>query len=334
MEQVELGESGCRVSRVVFGAWAIGGWWWGASDDDAAVAAIHAALDAGITSIDTAPMYGCGHSERVVGRAIAGRRDEVQVLTKVGLRWDDERGVPFFSTTHAGAPLQVRRNLRADSVKDELAASLARMGIERVDLLQCHWPDPSTPVEETMDALAELVDAGLVGAVGVSNFSPPLLARAQRQLALRGHALASNQPPYSMLDRGIEDEVLPWCRRHGVGTLAYSPLARGLLTGKMTADRVLAPGDERAGLPRFQPAARQRINAALAQWAPVAAAHGCTLAQLALAWCLHQPGISAALAGARTPAQARENARAASISLAADELQLLERALAGADVDH
>jgi aryl-alcohol dehydrogenase-like predicted oxidoreductase len=326
---VQLGESPCTVSRVIFGAWAIGGWWWGGSDDAAAVGAIHASIDAGAFTIDTAPMYGCGHSERVVGQAVRERRDEVVLLTKVGLRWDDERGVPFFSTEHESRPIQVRRNLRGDSIRTELSRSLERMGVERIDLLQCHWPDASTPVEETMDALADLVDEGLVGAVGVSNFDVPLLERSWRRLRARGLALASNQPRYSMLDREIEAEILPWCRRHRVGTLAYSPLAQGLLTGKMTAERQLGEGDERAHQPRFQPAARRATTAALAAWGPIAAAHDCTLAQLALAWCLHQPGLSAVIAGARTPLQARENARAVEISLTVDERSRMAAALEG-----
>lgn len=326
---IRLGDSACTVSRVVFGAWAIGGWWWGGSDDDAAVEAIHASIDAGAFAIDTAPMYGCGHSERIVGRAIAGRRDEVVLLTKVGLRWDDERGVPFFSTEHAGRPVQVRRNLRADSIKTELSRSLERLGVDRIDLLQCHWPDASTPVEESMEALAELVDAGLVGAVGVSNFDVALLERAQRHLQARGQTLASNQPRYSLLDREIEAEILPWCRTHRVGTLAYSPLAQGLLTGKMTPERALAEGDERAKQPRFQPEARRALCAALEQWQPIAAAHDCTLAQLALAWALHQPGLSAVIAGARTAAQARENAHAARVVLSGEERQRMAAALAG-----
>lgn len=319
-----LGQTELEISRVVFGAWAIGGWFWGGSDDDEAVAAIHAALDAGVTAVDTAPMYGCGHSERVVGRALAGRRDEVVLMTKVGLRWDDTRGAHFFDTTGPeGDPIRVFRNLRPDSVKLEVDRSLARLGVDHIDLVQCHWPDPSTPVEETMGALSELVDAGKVRAVGVSNFDVPLLERSKAALA--PSPLASNQPPYSLLTRGIEEAVLPWSRRAGIGTIVYSPMERGLLTGKMTPERTFAEGDGRAQHPWFSVENRRRVCAALETAAELARARSCTLPQLVVAWTLHQRGVSAALVGARTPAQARETAGAMHVELAPAEVALLTR---------
>jgi aryl-alcohol dehydrogenase-like predicted oxidoreductase len=255
------------------------------------VDAIAAGIAAGVTAIDTAPMYGCGHSEQVVGRALAAHPG-AQVLTKVGLRWDRPEGAFFFSTQHprTGAPL---------------------------------------PVEESMAALADLVDAGTVKAVGVSNFDVPLLTRAQAALAQRGIPLASNQPRYSLLDRSIEEAILPWCHAHGVGTLAYSPLGQGLLTGKVTPERVFGPGDGRADHPLFSVASRRAIAAANAQVAPMAEAHGCSLAQLALAWCLHQPGVTAVLAGARDATQIVENASAASISLSEEECAILAAAFEG-----
>ena len=321
---IQLGESPLEISRVVFGAWAIGGWFWGGTDDDDAIAAIHAALDAGITAVDTAPMYGCGHSEEVVGRALRGRREGVVLMTKVGLRWDDPRGSHFFDTTNAaGDPISVYRNLRPDSVKLEVERSLRRLGVDHIDLIQCHWPDPSTPVEETMGALAALHAAGKVGAIGVSNFDRPLLERSQA--ALGALPLASNQPPYSLLKRDIEAEVLPWCRRNGVGTIVYSPMERGLLSGKMSPGRVLGEGDGRAKHPWFSVENRRRVGEALERAEELARAHGCSIAQLVVAWTLHQQGVSAALVGARTPEQARHNAGAMDVRLEADEVALLSR---------
>ena len=330
MQHRELGTGGMEVPSVIFGAWAIGGWWWGGSDDDRAVAAIEAGIDAGITSIDTAPMYGCGHSERVVGRAVGGRAD-VSVLTKIGLRWDLDEGAFFFETEHprTGAPMRIMRNLRPERILEEVDQSRERLQRDVIDLVQCHWPDPSTPVEETMSALADLVEAGTVRAVGVSNFDVPLLERAQAALAARGVPLASNQPRYSLLDRSIEAAILPWCHAHGVGTLAYSPLGQGLLTGTVTPERTFAPGDGRADHPLFAVDSRRAIQAANGRAQEIADAHGCSLAQLALAWCLHQPGVTAVLAGARDAAQIVENAGAADVSLSADEVAQLSGWYAG-----
>lgn len=324
MEPRRLGTSELSVPPIVFGAWAIGGWTWGGSDDDAAVEAIHASLAAGATALDTAPMYGFGRSERVLGRALRGRRGGAQVLTKVGLRWDDDRGARFFETDGPdGQPVTVYRNLRPDSVKLEVERSLARLETGFIDLLQCHWPDPTTPVEETMGALADLVEEGVVGAVGVSNFDPGLLERAQRALADRGLPLASNQPRFSLLDREIEDKVLPWCRRNQVGSIVYSPLEQGLLTGKVTLDRAFPDDDQRAHHPHFSRDNRARVLAALDTARELAEAHGATLAQLALAWTVAQPGITAAIVGARTAAQAEENAAAGRIALSEGEVRML-----------
>jgi methylglyoxal reductase len=318
MNAIQLGRSDLRVSPVTLGAWAMGGWFWGGADDEQSAATVRAGVDAGVTSIDTAPVYGFGHSEIVVGRAIRGIRDQVQVLTKVGLRWDTDTGAHFFDTTSAaGKAYRIYRNLRPDSVRAEVDASLDRMGIEHIDLVQCHWPDPSTPIPETMGALADLVAAGKIGAVGVSNFSADQMVEAQASLG--DIPLASNQPQYSLLERRIEAEVLPWCHSHDVGVVVYSPMARGLLTGRVTMDREFAETDGRSDDPKFHPINRQRVLDALDQVRPIAAAHDMTLANLSVAWVLHQPGVTAALVGARTPAQVQENARAAAISVSDEE---------------
>jgi aryl-alcohol dehydrogenase-like predicted oxidoreductase len=332
MEERRLGGSDVAVQRVIFGAWAIGGWYWGGTNDDQAIEAIRASIDAGIQAIDTAPIYGCGHSEVVVGRAIAGRRQDVTLLTKVGLRWDDDRGDHFFDTEDAeGKPLAVHCNLRPESIRLEVERSLERLGVDDIDLVQCHWPDPTTPVEESMGALARLVEEGKVRAIGVSNFDVPLLERARQALATHDLPLASDQPRYSLLDRSAEPDVLRWCRQNQVGAIVYSPLEQGLLTGKVTLDRVFPEGDGRRGAAAFLPDRRAKVLAALDQAREIAHGHDCTLAQLALAWCLHRPGITATIAGARTPEQAQENAAAAQIQLDPTEVALLAERFAEVD---
>jgi aryl-alcohol dehydrogenase-like predicted oxidoreductase len=325
MEYRQLGTSDLKVSAVALGTWAIGGWLWGGTDDEAAVAAIRAAIDAGVTSIDTAPMYGMGHSERIVGKAIAGRRDRVQVMTKYVLRWDLAEGEKFFETTDAeGNRREVYRNGRADSVIEECERSLRRLGVDCIDLYQCHWRDHTTPVEETMEAVAKLLKDGKIRAAGVSNFIV-----AEIEAACTVVPLASNQPPYSMLKRGIEADVLPYCREHDVGILAYSPLQLGLLTGKVTMERKFPPDDQRANSAYYTPANRRKVLDFLEAIRPVAEAHDATLAQLAINWTIHRPGITCALVGARNPEQARENAAAADFKLTDEETRKINDLLDG-----
>ncbi len=313
-----LGRSDLVLPRVTFGAWAIGGWYWGGTDDALAIAAIQAALDAGAGAIDTAPVYGFGHSERVVGRAIAGRREEALVLTKAGLRWDCEDGAHFFTTSDGR---RVFRNLRPESLALECERSLQRLGVEVIDLFQCHWPDPTTPIADTMGALLGLREKGWIRHIGVSNFTPAMMAEAQ--VTLGDVPLVSNQPRYSLLARDIEADVVPHCVAEDIGLLVYRPIEQGLLTGKMTADRVFREGDKRAALALFCQENRALVNQALAGLADLADDHGATYAQLAIAWTLHRPGITAALVGARTAAQARENLAAAQLTLSPAEVDRL-----------
>ena len=318
MEYRQLGTSDLKVSPVIFGAWAVGGWFWGPQDDEESIRTIHAAIDAGITCIDTAPMYGMGHSEEVVGKAIRGRRDEVIVATKCGLRWDTpNEGIEYFTCKMPdGSQHPVRRNLHKRALLEEAEHNLRRLGVDCIDLYQCHWPDKSAPIAETMDALVTLKGQGKIRAIGVSNFSPDLLAEC-----LRHGPLASGQPPYSLLRRDAEKDVLPFCRERGIGVIVYSPLQQGLLTGKMTPDRELHEDDYRRGSKWFTPANRQRVLDALERIRPIAEAHDATFGQIAIAWTVAQPGVTAAIVGARTPEQARENARAGDIVLSSDELQ-------------
>ncbi|MCA9772406.1 MAG: aldo/keto reductase [Myxococcales bacterium] len=315
MEYRRLGASDLEAPTVVYGAWAIGGWYWGGTDDRAAVAALQRAIDVGMNAVDTAPMYGCGHSERLVGQAIRGRRDRVLVLTKCGMRWDREDGVfSFRSEDPQVGKIKVHITLKPDSVIEECERSLRRLGTDHIDLYQCHWPDPTTPAEDTMAALLKLRDQGKIRAIGTSNSSPELLDRF-----LSKGSVASEQPRYSPLDRRIEEKIVPYCLEKGIGLLVYSPLEQGLLTGKVTMDRTFDAKDERGALPWFQPANRRRVLDALDLLRPIAAEHRCTLGQLALAWIIGRPGITSAIVGARTAAQVEENAGAGDIVLTTDQ---------------
>jgi aryl-alcohol dehydrogenase-like predicted oxidoreductase len=306
-----LGRSALEVPTIVFGAWALGGWQWGGSDDLAALHAIAAGIDAGMNAIDTAPIYGFGHSEEVVGRAVAARRAEVLLLT--------EGEFYFKSTDLAGTPREIWRNSRPDSIVAEVEASLRRLRTSYLDLVQIHWHDPTTPLADSMGALARLVEQGKVRAVGVSNFPPALLQEAQ--LELGAIPLASNQPKYSLVAREAESRLLPWCREHGIGAIVYSPLEQGLLTGKVSAQRTFPATDGRHKRATFTAENRARVNALLEREVrPLARRHKATIAQVVLAWTVAQPGVTSAIAGARTPEQALENAGAGSLVLEPVEL--------------
>ncbi|HUT32494.1 MAG TPA: aldo/keto reductase [Planctomycetota bacterium] len=320
MEHRQLGQSDLNIPTVIFGAWAVGGWFWGGQDDADSIRAIHAALDSGIDCIDTAPIYGMGHSEEIVGKAIQGRRDKVILATKCGLRWDTpgEGSNPWTYKGLDGTECTVVRNLHKAAVIAEVEQSLTRLGTDVIDLYQCHWPDASAPLAETMEALVTLKQQGKIRAIGVSNFTVEMMAEC-----LKHGPLASDQPKYSLLDRKIEADVLPFCRERGVGVIVYSPLDQGLLTGKVTMDRTFPEGDYRSDRPWFQPANRRRVLDALEKVKPIAEAHQATLGQVTIAWTVAQPGVTAAIVGARNPQQARENARAADIRLSATELQAI-----------
>lgn len=323
MEYRKLGNSGLELPVISFGAWVTGGWMWGGADDKKSVRAISRALEEGISCIDTAPIYGMGHSEHIVGKAIAGKRDKVIVATKCGLRWDLEEGERFFETTdNAGRPCTIYKNLRPHSIEYECEASLNRLGTDYIDLYQCHWSDSTTAVDDTIAALIKLQDQGKIRAFGVSNFSAGLT-----QKALACGPVVSNQLKYNALERDIEAEVLPFCKKHGVGVLAYSPIAQGLLTGKVTADRKFAAGDARRNKALFSKANREKINACLEELQPLADLHCCSLGQLFIAWLIAQPGVTSALVGARTEEQVLENAQAAGVHLSRKELGAMREAV-------
>jgi len=315
MELRQLGTSDLKIPPIMFGAWAIGGWFWGGTDDKEAAKALQASIDLGLNAIDTAPVYGFGHSERIVARAIKGRREKVIVATKCGLRWDRTDGdLHFISEDAEGKEKEVHKVLKAESIIRECEWSLERLGVEVIDLYQCHWPDVHTPLEETMGALVRLKEQGKIRAIGVSNFTPEMM-EACRAIA----PLVSDQPKYNLLERDIEADVLPYCRKHSIGVIVYSPIGQGLLTGKVTMDRKFPRGDLRVETPWFAPRNRRRALDALEKARPIAEAHGVTLAQMTINWTIHEPGVTAAIVGARNAKQVEENAGALAFALSDDE---------------
>jgi aryl-alcohol dehydrogenase-like predicted oxidoreductase len=322
MQSRRLGRSDVFVSPVIFGAWAIGGWMWGGSDERDAIAAIHASLDHGVNTIDTAAIYGMGYSEELVGKAIKGRRDGVVVATKCGRRWDSDVGsMPFATTDRDGKPIVARSNSRPQSIFNECEASLRRLGVDVIDLYQIHWPDLTFPIDESMRAMEKLRQQGKIRAIGVSNFD-----LNQIKLAASASQLDSLQPPYSLLQRSIEKELLPWCRENSIGVIVYSPLERGLLTGKVGPERVFPPDDHRSTHKFFTVENRKRVLAALENIRPITERHNLSFAQAAIHWTIHQPGVTAALVGARNAEQAVHNAAALQANLSADERDAIRHA--------
>lgn len=320
MQLRSLGRSDVKVSPVIFGAWAIGGWMWGGSEESDAVDAIRASIASGVNAIDTAAIYGMGHSERLVARAVAGMRDKVVIATKCGRRWDSAEGSsPWSYVDEKGNPVTIRSNSRPQSIGQECEQSLKRLDTDYIDLYQVHWPDFDTPVEQSMEALAKLRKQGKIRAIGVSNYDVQWLAGASAGLQKQGEVLASLQPPYSLIQRGIENDLLPFCRQENIGVIVYSPLERGLLTGSVGPDRTFTQGDHRATHKFFTKENRQRVGDALAAVKPLADAKGVSLAQLVINWTFSEPGITAALVGARNAQQAEHNARAMSFTLTAEE---------------
>jgi methylglyoxal reductase len=315
----EIGSSGVSASAVGLGTWAIGGWMWGGTDEAESISAIQASLDAGVTLIDTAPAYGLGRAEEIVGKALEGRRDQAVIATKCGLAWHTRKGRHFFDQD--GKP--VHRYLGRDGIFHEIDESLKRLRTDYIDLYITHWQDPTTPVEETMDALKELKRAGKIRAIGASNLDANDL---KAYIAAGG--LDAIQERFSMIDRGIEADLLPLTTAHGISTLSYSSLALGLLSGAIGPDRVFSGDDQRKDNPRFSVANREKVARFADTIRPIADAHGATIAQVVIAWTLAQPGVTFALCGARNPAQAKDNARAGTIGLARDETSTIDTAIA------
>jgi len=316
MQYNHLGDSGVKVSAITFGAWAIGGWMWGGADKKDALEAIDTSLDLGITSIDTAPIYGFGLSEEIVGEALRGKRHQAQILTKYGMRWEGNKGqFGFKSQFNDGTPVDIYKYAGKESVIKECEDSLRRLRTDYIDLYQIHWPDSTTPIEETMEAIHQLLKAGKIRASGVCNYSAEQMKVAEKVVKQ-----VTDQVPYSMVERNIEKDVTPYCVETGKGILAYSPLQRGLLTGKITDNYHFEKDDHRPNTPFFKPENRRKVNAMLDQVRPIAEQHGATLAQVVINWTIQQPAVVAALVGARDGKQVKENAKALDFMLSKDEV--------------
>lgn len=324
MEYRKIGDSDLKLSVITFGAWAAGGWMWGGIERRDAVDAIRAAYDMGVTSIDTAPVYGQGDSEEVVGEAIKGLpRDKVQVLTKYGLRWDLAKGEFYFKTQNNKAEdIDLYKYAGKESIIEECNNSLRRLGTDYIDLYQIHWNDITTPIAESMEAVAQLVKQGKVRYAAVCNYNVEQLHEAQKHVHL-----VSDQVPYSMLRKEIEEQTIPYCQQHKLSILAYSPLQRGLLTGKLKPGHHFADGDNRSSIYFFSDENIKRTNAFLEKIKPVAIEKNRTLSQLVLRWTIDQPGITVALVGARNAAQAIDNAKAINVRLSNDEMELINEEL-------
>ena len=311
MSTKQLGTSDIHITPIGFGAWAIGGsgWQfaWGSQDDRDSIAAIRAALDAGINWIDTAAVYGLGHSEEVVAQALEGVRDRPYVFTKCSMVWDERR--------------QIGHSLKADSIRRECEASLRRLGVDAIDLYQIHWPDPNEDIEEGWAAMAKLKEEGKVRSIGVSNFNVAQMRRAQAIAPI-----TSLQPPYSLLHREIEAEILPFVAREKIGVLAYSPMASGLLTGAMTPERIagLPADDWRKGHSDFREPQLSRNLRLVRLLRTIGKQHGRSPAEVAVAWVLRDPAITGAIVGARRPDQVRGVVGAAEFRLSPRELAEIE----------
>jgi len=311
MQYRQLGKTDLHVSEIGFGGWAMGKWLWGDDvQDTETTAAVHRALDLGINFFDTAAVYGDGHSERVLGQALGARRAEVVVATKCG-RVRDAEG-------------KLYNDSRPDSIRRECEQSLRNLGTDVIDLYQVHWPDEAVPFAETMAALMALRAEGKICHIGCSNFTVPMLERMEA-----AGELVSLQPPYSLLRRGIEAEILPFCREHNLAVLCYSPLQRGLLTGKYRPGATFPETDSRSRDPLFAEPKLSQIAAAVDEMAGLAAAHGRTAAQMAVAWVLNQPGVTVALWGAKRADQIEESAGASGWRLTEAEMTRLAELFAG-----
>jgi aryl-alcohol dehydrogenase-like predicted oxidoreductase len=324
MEYRKLGKSDLELSAITYGAFAIGGTMWGGNEKQNSIAAIHASLDHGVSTIDTAPFYGFGLSEELIGEAIKGKdRSKIQILNKFGLVWDQSnqgKGEHFFDAEENGKTLPIYKYAAKANVIKELEESLKRLGTDYVDLLQLHWPDASTPIDETMEALESLIQQGKIRAAGVSNYNLDQMKTANETIAL-----SSNQLAYSMLNRGIADDIIPYSIENNISIIAYSPLERGLLTGKYFKDATLKANDHRNGY--FGQFDAEKVKSFLAAIQPVADEKNVSLSQLVLRWTTLQPGITIVLAGARDASQATDNAKAMNITFKRDEIDYINEQL-------
>jgi aryl-alcohol dehydrogenase-like predicted oxidoreductase len=311
METRQFGKTNMQITPIGFGAWAIGGgnweFGWGPQDDEQSIAAIRRALDLGINWIDTAAVYGLGHSEEVVARALKGIANRPYVFTKCSMVWNERR--------------EVSNSLRRDSLRRELEASLRRLQTETIDLYQIHWPEPDPEIEEGWSTLAEFKREGKVRHIGVSNFSVEQMRRAEAIAPVE-----TLQPQYSLMARDVEVEILPYARAHSIGVIVYSPMSSGLLTGAMTRERIanLPPDDWRKRDPEFQEPSLTRNLELVERLRQVGARHGRSPGEVAIAWTLRNPAVSGAIVGGRSAAQVEGVVGAADFRLTDDEVREIE----------
>jgi aryl-alcohol dehydrogenase-like predicted oxidoreductase len=323
MELKQLGNSTLKITPLAFGAWAVGGWMWGGAEERESVRAIRASYEHGMTTIDTAPAYGFGRSEELLAKAMQGvPRDKYQILTKFGMNWETEQGVFFFDTIdNDGRPLKMFKYAGKAKVRKECEDSLRRLKTDYIDLFQIHWPDHSTPIAETMGEVALLMKEGKIRAAGVSNYSTE-----EVEEALKIVSIASNQVPYSMVNRAIEKDIVPQALKKNIGILPYSPLQRGLLSGKITRNYKFSEGDTRPSTKYYKTENLDRINTMLEKIKPIADGHGATLSQLVINWTVHQPAMACVLVGARNENQVEENVGSLKFKLSKGELDAVTRA--------
>jgi len=320
MEYRKIGNSDLELSAITFGAWAAGGWMWGGTERKDAVSAIRASYDEGVTSIDTAPIYGQGDSEEIVAEAMEGMsRDKYQIITKFGMRWDLAKGdFAMKSKNNRGEDIDVYKYAGRESIIKECEDSLRRLKTDYIDLYQIHWPDSTTPIQETMETVARLIKEGKVRYAGVCNYSAEQVQEADKYVNI-----LSDQVPYSMIRREIEQDLVPYILENKKSIIAYSPLERGLLTGKMKPGHHFEEGDHRAGLYFFKDENLRRVSNFLEKISPIAADKNATISQVVLRWTIEQPGITIALAGARNAQQSVQNAKAINIKLSQEEINYI-----------
>ncbi|MCB1138082.1 MAG: aldo/keto reductase [Leptospiraceae bacterium] len=321
MEMKKIGNSNLQVSPLTFGAWAIGGWMWGGAEEKDAVDAIRTSLDLGITTIDTAPVYGFGRSEDIVGRAMENvPRDSYQLLTKCGMNWETEEGEFFFDTNdESGRPIRMHKFAGRDRIVQECEDSLRRLRTDYIDLYQLHWPDATTPIHETMEAFERLREQGKIRAAGVCNYSAD-----QMKEALKTIELASNQVRYSMVSREIEADIVPLAQQNHMSILPYSPMERGFLTGKFHSASRFKAGDTRANSRWMQSENMHKLESLMQYLNTMAHGKDATVAQLVLRWTMERPQVATVLAGARNSEQIKENAGALSVTLSKSEMDTID----------
>lgn len=311
MDKIRFGKTELDVSVIVLGTWVTGGWAWGGSDEKDAILAILRSLELGVNFIDTAPVYGFGKSELIVGKALKewGEHKNVVVATKCGLEWDEKENI--------------RRNSSPKRIMDEADQSLKRLGLDCIDLYQIHWPDSKTDFESSMEAMLKLRESGKIRHIGLSNFNCE-----QVKACLKAGPVQSLQPPYNLFERAAESELLPFCRSRGIATLGYGGLCRGLLTGKFSGDEKFTKGDLRRGDPKFKPDRFKQYTKAVDALKKIAAKYHKTVAQLALRWALRPEGVTAIIAGARNAAQAEDNAGVSGWQIDPEDLLKIEEIVA------